>query len=143
VNASEIDDMWERELARWGGAGALSEHWNAYRKLRHEYVRCDLLADASPLLTKITNQTSAILWWSNAFFTMYGNWYFSWEDRKRIYDRWIEQIVQINPELYLFGSDYINSNVNFRQASEYWDEYRRSNPNCLNPCKLYKTEIRM
>ena len=140
---SEIEDIWTRELARWGGAPAFREHWRAYRKLRHEYVCCDLLADASPLLETITDGEREILWWSNAFFTMYGNWFYSLDQRQRIYQQWIERIAAKNPALYLFGSDDTNANVNCLQAGEYWQQYRDREPSCLRPCKLYDTEIRM
>ena len=74
---------------------------------------------------------------------MYGNWFYSLDQRQRIYQQWIERIAAKNPALYLFGSDDTNANVNCLQAGEYWQQYRDREPSCLRPCKLYDTEIRM
>ena len=60
-----------------------------------------------------------------------------------MYENWIQQITRLNPDLFLFGSDYNNVNVNSVRAAEYWDAYRRAGSNCLIPCRLSKTEIRM
>ena len=95
------------------------------------------------LLDQIVDEPSAIIWWSNAFFTVYGNWFYSLEQRKQLYDNWIEQIAERNPDLYLFGSDYNNVNVNAIRAGEYWDAYQRAGSDWLNPCRLSKTEMRM
>ena len=99
--------------------------------------------DPSALLSMIDTEPNAIIWWSNAFFTMYGNWFYTIEQRKQAYDHWIEQIANNNPHLYLFGSDYNNISVNFVQAAEYWERYCRSGSDCLKPFKLQQTEIRM
>ena len=143
VNWDDIDLVWQRELQRWGGAGHWREHWRAYRELEHEYVCCDLLADADALLDRVAHEPGAIIWWSNAFFTMYGNWAYTWQERREAYDYWVEQLAARNPPLYLFGSDINNSSVNDVQAAEYWDRYRQAGGDCLTPCKLYRTEMRM
>ncbi len=143
VNWDDIEFVWQRELNRWGGPEALRGHWRAYRELEHEYVCCNIMTDPSPLLKEISGEPSAIIWWSNAFFTMYGNWFFTIEQRKEAYDHWIGQLANQNPHLYLFGSDFNNTSVNFVQAAEYWDQYCRSGVDCLEPFKLQRTEIRM
>jgi hypothetical protein len=143
LDRDDIDAVWQRELSRWGGREALRDHWQQYARLNHEYVCCNLLDDPAPLLDRMRKEPSAIVWWSNAFFTMYGNWFFTIDHRQRAYDHWIEQLAAANPRLYLFGSDYNNANVNFIQAAEYWDQYRRAGRDYLSPCKFSRTEIRM
>ena len=143
VNWEDIEFVWQRELNRWGGAEMLREHWRRYRKLEHEYVCCDIMTDPAALLNQISDEPNAIIWWSNAFFTMYGNWFYTIEQRQQAYDHWTEQLASKNPALYLFGSDYNNTSVNFVQAAEYWDQYCRSGGDCLKPFKLQRTEIRM
>ena len=143
LNWVDVESIWERELNCWGGSTAFREHWQAYRKLEHEYICCDIMSDPSALLSKVGHQPHAIVWWSNAFFTMYGNWLYSIEQRKQAYDHWIEQLASRNPDLDLFGSDYNNTSVNFVQAADYWDQYRQSGVDCLTPFKRQRTEIRM
>lgn len=142
VAASDIERMWRRELQRWNGAQIFQDHWQAYRQLDHAFVCCDLLTDPTPLCSQIDERSGSVIWWSNAFFTMYGNWFYSLLERQQAYDNWIEQIVTRNPDLYLFGSDYNNISVNSIRAAEYWDQYRRSAGSCLIPCRLSETEIR-
>ena len=67
---------WERELEAWGGEREFEEHWSRYRRLRHEFVHCDVLGDVAGLLALVEPERSAVIWWSNAFFTVWGNWLF-------------------------------------------------------------------
>jgi hypothetical protein len=143
VDSSDIERMWQRELERWGTAELFRDHWHSYVQLQHEYVDCNLMTDPSPLLEQIVAEPSAIVWWSNAFFTVYGNWFYSLGQRKQVYENWIGQLAQRNPDLHLFGSDYNNVNVNATGAGEYWDAYQRASSSELNPCRLSKTEMRM
>ena len=101
------------------------------------------MTDPAPLFKQIAEESNAIIWWSNAFFTVYGNWFYTLDQRRQMYDNWIEQMTRLNPVLYLFGSDYNNVNVNSVRALEYWDAYQRAGSSCLIPCRLSKTEIRM
>ena len=143
VQESELEGMWERELRRWGGAEAFREHWRVYRTLPHEYICCDLLSDFSPLMRSLRRESSGVIWWSNAFFTMYGNWFHSPEKRRDAYQRFIEALSERNPELYVFGSDYNNINVNGLRAAEYCEQFRRIADDFLNPPKLHRTVVRM
>lgn len=143
VEPRDIEQMWERELNRWKGARVFREHWRSYRELQHEYVCCNILTDSASLFGHMSEESNGLIWWSNAFFTVYGNWFYTIDERKRIYDNWIKRIATINPKLYLFGSDYNNVNVNSIRAAEYWDQYRRADSNCLTPCRLFEAEIRM
>ncbi len=143
VESSDIEQMWQRELQRWGTAQIFRQHWQAYRQLQHAYVCCNILTESSLLFEQIAEEPNAIIWWSNAFFTMYGNWFYSLDQRRQMYETWIQQIAQLNPDLFLVGSDYNNVNVNAVRAAPYLDAYQRAGSNCLIPCRLSKTEIRM
>ncbi len=143
VEPAEIRRMWQGELDRWGGARVFQDHWQACQSLRHEYVCCNILTDPAPLLKHMAEEPSALLWWSNAFFTMYGNWFYRLEERRHMYEHWIREIAERNPDLFLYGSDYNNVNVNSVRAAEYQQAYQRAGSNCLVPCRLSRTEIRM
>lgn len=143
VTRADIEQMWQRELRHWGGESNFREHWRAYRKIPHEFICCNLLTDPSVLVEQIVDEPDAVIWWSNAFFTMYGNWFYSPDERQQIYERWIRELAARNPGLHLFGSDHNNVNVNSVRAGEYWEAYRRSECNCLNPFKMSKVELRM
>ena len=143
VDSSDIQQMWQRELKHWGTAQIFRDHWQAYRELPHEYVCCNILTDPSPLFDRIADQSSAIIWWSNAFFTVFGNWFYTLDQRRKMYEHWIEHLTRLRADLYLFGSDHNNVNVNSIRAGEYWDAYQRAGGSSLVPCRLSKTEIRM
>lgn len=143
VDSTDIQRMWQRELDRWGTAEIFRDHWRGYRELEHEYICCDILTDPVPLWDRIFEEPSAVIWWSNAFFTVHGNWFYTLQQRSQMYQGWIRQLARLNPDLFLFGSDYNNINVNSVRAVEYWDAYRRHGGNCLIPCRLSETEIRM
>ncbi len=83
VFETDLAAAWRAEVRHWGGEDAFQEHWMRCRKLPHEFVRCDLLEDAQPLFERIAPEKSAAIWWSNAFFTLYGNWHYSIAERRR------------------------------------------------------------
>ncbi len=139
----DVRRRWQCELDRWGGSGKFRDHWRAYRKLPHVFVECDILTNPAPLLEQMRAETGAVIWWSNAFFTVYGNWFFSIEERRQMYERWMDAIVEASPDLSLFGSDYNNINVNSVRAAGYWHSYRSADRNERIPCPVFKIEIRM
>lgn len=116
---SEMDQLWSQEIQRWGGEKNISEHWKRYRKLKHEFVLCNLMAEINPLLPYFTDQPNCAIWWSNAFSTVYGNWHYTLKERKQIYRRWIEELAARSPGLYLYGADWCNISVNWVTASDY------------------------
>jgi len=136
---------WRRELEWWGGAEAFRRHWNAYRRLPHAYIECDLLTDPAPALREVARDPRPhdIVWWSNAFFTMYGNWYYSQRARQASYERWMAGLAAANGEALVYGSDYANASVNGLRAGDYWSRYRETKPGFLEPAALHITEIRM
>lgn len=142
IRPADLETMWSRELERWGGARQFQEHWQASRRLRHTYIHCDIMARPQPLLEQIESQNGAVIWWSNAFFTMFGNWFYSQQQRREVYQNWIGQLATRNPELFLLGADDNNSSVNGIQARSYAASYRDAGGDWQRPCKLHREEIR-
>jgi len=143
VPAADLEQAWIRELARWGGEDAFARHWNAVRSLPHEFVHCDIVGDPGPLLARITPDPGAVIWWSNAFFTVFSNWHYTWEERCARYESWVSQLASRNPELLIYGSDHNNTNVNWIRAGVYWKRYGALAGDELVPRKLSQHEIRM
>ena len=139
----EMATRWARELERWGGQEEFARHWNACRELEHEFVHCDVLQHPWKLVQRVRTERRAAIWWSNAFFTMCGNWFHDVEERRTMYERWAERLAATSPELLLYGSDYNNVNVNGISAGEYWVRYRNGARSALEPSKLARREIRM
>lgn len=143
VDRSDIQAMWERELKRWGGEQAFREHWQVYCRLHHEYVHSDIMQDPTPLMATVRREEQGVIWWSNAFFTMYGNWFLNANARESAYRRWISQLAELAPGLFLLGSDGNNSNVNAIRAAEYWNHYSLAGGNSLVPLHVGGTVVRM
>jgi hypothetical protein len=143
VAAADLEHAWERELGRWGGERAFSRHWSACSALRHEFVHCDLVGDPSPLLERLAPDPGAVVWWSNAFFTMYSNWHYKWDERRGRYESWVSRLASRNPQILIYGSDHNNTNVNWIRAGEYWKQYGTLPGDELVPRKLLQHEIRM
>jgi hypothetical protein len=139
----DIHRIWQQELNRWGGAAAFASHWHRYRQLKHHYLCCNILEDSLPLLQLIRAETDAVIWWSNAFFTMYGNWFYTTDQRQQAYRHWVSELARRNADLFLLGSDNNNTCVNSIRAKEYWELYRHRRTSCLRPHKLHRAEIRM
>ena len=134
---------WQRELGRWGGEAAFRRHWQAYRKLPHEFIHCDIMVDPGPLLGRIAPDPGAVIWWSNAFFTMFGNWFYGVDERRRMYGAWIEALATANSSIYLYGSDDSNTPVNFVRSGDYRDHYSRPGGDSRRPRAIHRHEIRM
>ena len=142
TTAVEIELAWRRELERWGGETIFREHWRRYRELPHEYVPCDLMVSPEPLLARMNDEPGSVLWFSNAFFTMCSNWYYTPPERRGAYERFMARLSETAPDLYLYGADHMNTSVNFFQAAGYWDEYQKGGGSELHPTKLHRYEIR-
>jgi hypothetical protein len=143
VSAGELESAWSSELARWGGEQAFAEHWGRYRELQHEFVHCDIVGDPAPLLERVAVDPRAVIWWSNAFFTVTSNWYYLWSERRDRYEAWVSGLASRNPDLLVYGSDHDNSNVNWIRIGDYWSRYRELPGDELVPRKLRHHEIRM
>jgi hypothetical protein len=143
INRDDLQQLWLDEIKKWGGESVIREHWNAYRNLKHEYILCNLFKDQTSLLEAIDDQPDSAIWWSNAFFTIYGNWLYSADERKQIYDNWLVKLAERNPGIFLYGSDYNNINVNHIRIREYLERYLTDSNNYLKPERLFKHEIRL
>jgi hypothetical protein len=143
INWDDLQQLWLDEIEKWGGESVIKEHWKAYRKLRHEYILCNLFKDQTSLLAAIDSQANSAIWWSNAFFTIYSNWLYTADERKAIYDNWLTKLANRNPGIFLYGSDYNNINVNHIRAGEYLQRYLIDGDNCLKPRRLFKHELRL
>lgn len=139
----DLESAGSAEVERWGGEEAFAQHWAAYRELHHEFVHCDMVGEPGPLLERVEADPRAVIWWSNAFFTVCSNWYHPWTERRARYERWISELARRNPELLCYGSDHNNTNVNWIRAGEYWRRYAEIPGGDLVPRKLQQHEIRM
>jgi hypothetical protein len=137
-----VGARWREEIDRWGGAAPLRAHWTRYRRLRHELVHCDLLADPAPALATVQDEESAAIWWSNAFFSVHSNWHHDAARRRELYTRWIGGLEQRAPRLWLYGSSSDNASVNGVQAGEYARWYRRYGGDELEPGRWNRVDMR-
>lgn len=138
---ADLERYWQAELAKWGGAEAFRAHWDLYRTMAPEFVHVNLLGDRGPLLEAIRDEPNAMIWWSNAFFTSYGNWHHRLAERKRLFETWIAELVAANPALYVTGADHINIDVNHVQVGRYWERYQELAPDPLDPRPFHKVEM--
>ncbi len=106
-----VERNWKAELERWGGSSEFRKNWNRCRALNHRYLLQDLFGDREPLLDCVPAQPNTILWVSNAFHSLNGCWFYTREKRNEIYDRWIDELAQKNPELWLYGKDVNNIDI--------------------------------
>jgi hypothetical protein len=143
VSPAELESAWRRELGRWGGEQAFAAHWSRYRELSHEFVHCDIVGAPAPLFDGLAVDPRAVMWWSNAFFTVHSNWHYLWDERRDRYESWVSELASRNPELLIYGSDHDNSNVNWIRIGDYWNRYRELPGDELVPRKLSRHEIRM
>lgn len=143
VDDADIERIWQDELSRWGGAAAFKEAWARHRRLRHDFICCDLLSDHAALLSAMTPAPGAVIWWSNAFFTVATNWKHPVTERRALYERWIEALADRDPGIWIYGSDHNNVSVNGFSAGEYRSRYREGGGDPLSPRRLGKVEIRM
>ena len=138
----DVEARWRQEIDRWGGESVLRAHWARYRRLRHEMVPCNLLEGGAPLLSRLRDEESALIWWSNAFFTIYSNWKLDAGRRQEIYGRWIERLARRAPRLLLYGASSNNISVNAVRAADYWEWYRENAGDELEPGRLHRVELR-
>jgi len=118
----ELERLWTAELARWGGAELFESHWHRFRTLRHEYHLCSIL-EPDALLARIENQPGSVIWWSNAFCTIFSATHYSLAEKRRLYEDWITRLADKAPDIFLYGSDHSNSSVNAITARDYRDRY--------------------
>jgi hypothetical protein len=135
-HTDSIDAWWATELARWGGPEVFARHWRGYRLLEHRFVHCDVMREPSRVLLPVGTDDRAVIWWSNAFFTVAGNWFFTPTERRRAYRRWVNVMADANPELVLWGTDYNNASVSGVRAEAYHRFFFERDEGSLKPCQI-------
>ena len=138
---AELDRLWAAELARWGGADAFAAHWQQYRGIAHEYLQCSILAPDA-LLARIEDAPGSVIWWSNAFSTIYSATHHSLEQKRAIYADWIVRLAEKAPGIFLYGSDHSNSSVNAITAGDYRDQYLADGGDPLTARAFHRQAIR-
>ena len=138
----EVDEKWREELAAWGGGPAFREHWQAFRRLEHDFVLCDIWTQPEALLAKLQNCPRGVIWWSNAFFTMARNWLYSLEARRQIYEEWIRALQETAPQVFVYGADQNGISVNGLSAGDYARAYFAQPGSDLEPIRLQRQSIR-
>jgi hypothetical protein len=118
----ELERLWAAELDRWGGAETFEAHWHRFRDLGHEYLLCSIL-EPDALLARIENQPGSVIWWSNAFCTIFSATHYSLAEKRRLYEDWITRLADKAPDIFLYGSDHSNSSDNAITARDYRDRY--------------------
>ncbi len=114
-----MEQRWQQELARWGGAGVFLEHWQMFRRMTPEYLLCDLLGDARPLLESIDDEPGALIWWSNAFLTINSIWGYPAAHRQALFRNWIQELAARAPRMQIIGADCNNLAVSGAVAGDY------------------------
>jgi len=145
VAETDLDQLWKAEINRWGNEETFQTHWNLCRSLPHEFILCDLLEDPRPLLTRIRPSRNAVIWWSNAFFTIYSNWFFTIPERRERYLRFITGLAASEPDLFLYGADHVNSGVNSIRAGEYAARLGSDGSDAsdgLFPARFHRVQVR-
>lgn len=139
----QVARAWESELSRWGGPDAFASHWQRYRELAHDFVCVDMVGEPERLIERIDGGDGTVIWWSNAFFTMFSNWFRSLDERRDAYRAFIDGLAAKAPRIVVYGSDDTNANVNGIRVGDYRELFHQAMPTPLAPAATYGTEIRM
>ncbi|MEM7355656.1 MAG: hypothetical protein AAF657_32880 [Acidobacteriota bacterium] len=142
IDWRDLEQRWQHELEAWGGANALRQHWVRFRKLEHTYLCANVLSQQDDLLQLIEDEPSPVIWWSNAFCSVYSNWFYTGAERQRIYEQFLAGLAARAPRLLLYGSSSENVSVNHVTAQRYYEWYRERGGDELEPAKLHRHEIR-
>jgi len=99
------------------------EDWEKYKKLQHTYTECDIINNPDKLLDIIDKKSKhSLIWWSNAFHTSYSFFIYDFKKQgllREKYTYWIDSLKKINPELILYGKDFLNNNIDCVRAKDY------------------------
>lgn len=127
-----IEARWQQEVDAWGGGDILQEHWRMFRKMKLDYVHCDLLRHRERLIGKIADEPGSLIWWSNVFLTVHSIWNYPAAHRQRIYEAWIRRLAEKAPQLNVIGADCNNLSISGITAGQYADWLKRSSGNPLD-----------
>jgi len=109
--------LWQDELKFWGGPAKFQDEWQKYKRLKHNFIHCDLINSPSSL-TNVVDNSTGILWFSNIYHTLNAHYTYSIKELKDAYNTLIILLRQKNPELKLFGKDHTNRNLRHISVSD-------------------------
>jgi len=115
----DYDSLWTQELERWGGEQNLHQHWLRYRKLKHTFIHCDIVKDSSKLINLVDDEGTQVIWWSNCFHTVNSHYLNNNEGLYNIYKEWVNGLANKNPNLFIFGKDYLNNSLKGGKIKQY------------------------
>lgn len=138
----DMQILWHQELDKWGGAAAFKRAWQRYRALPHQYLHCDLLADRQALMQRLGQYGNTYIWWSNAFFTVFSHWHYTFAERQKIYQQWLQELAEVAPNCLINGADNNNVAVNGVTADQYWQAWQQQQYDELKPLQINQTAIR-
>ena len=72
---------------------------------------------------KITNEENSVIWWSNAFHTVNAQYVRGLQGVKDCYNKWLNQIKNKNPDIWILGKDYLDKPVEGKTLKSYLNEY--------------------
>ncbi|HUA58744.1 MAG TPA: hypothetical protein VML19_08330 [Verrucomicrobiae bacterium] len=139
---AEMERLWATETGRWGGEDRIAAHWKSYRRLNHEFRQCNILTGYRELLETIGGDGRPVIWWSNAFSTIFSACHYTLDERRERYEDFIARLSDHAPQMLIYGSDHSNSPVNGMTASEYWKQYRDAGGDPLAERRLYRHAMR-
>ena len=119
-------ELWEREISWWGNEKDIKEHWDRYKKLKHTYIHVDICEHPQLVTSQITPSDSSVIWWSNAFHTVNAQYLRGLQGVTDCYNKWVKQIETKNPNMYIFGKDYLDRPIEGGTIKEYLNEYRQT-----------------
>lgn len=125
-----------------GGEEEIAAHWSRYRELDHDFLPCNVLTGHDELLEHIGDRPGSVVWWSNAFSTIFSACHYTLEEKRELYEDWIGKLVVKAPRILLYGSDHSNSPVNCLGADEYWKRYQAEGGDPLAERDLYRHAMR-
>jgi len=117
-------ELWEREIQAWGSEKNIQEHWLRYKKLKHTYVHVDICESPEKITKLITNEKDSVIWWSNAFHTVNAQYVRGLQGVKDCYNKWLENINDQNPNIWILGKDYLDKPVEGNILKEYLNGIR-------------------
>lgn len=129
-----MEQRWQQELARWGGAEVFVDHWKMFRKMSPEYLRCDLLANNNRLLEAIVDDVGTVIWWSNAFLTINSIWRYTAARRQEMFRNWINSLALRAPRLNIIGADCNNLAISGITARAYDNWLSQA---CTDPLDIF------
>jgi hypothetical protein len=118
------EDLWEREIKWWGSEKAIKDHWDRYKKLKHSYINLDICVNPEKLTSLVTSEESSVIWWSNAFHTVGAHYLRGLQGVTDCYNKWIDQLHDQNPNLWIMGKDYLDLPIEGGTLKEYVNERR-------------------